>query len=233
MSTSRDWRAVIFDLWDTLVPFPSQLIAERDAALAETLAVDPDELRSSWLRLETVWQTGPLMPSLGLLCAELGARDADLEQLLALRLEYMRRALQPRSEVIETLGELRRRGLRLALISDCSGDVPLVWGETSLAGLFDATVFSCEAGLRKPDGVVYSKAAFELRVPRNRTLFVGNGGNDELVGAARAGMTAVLLRTGKRGAPAARGWTHEIDEIPAVLTLLDRGCGGPGASAGG
>jgi len=38
MSTSRDWRAVIFDLWDTLVPFPSQLIAERDAALAETLA---------------------------------------------------------------------------------------------------------------------------------------------------------------------------------------------------
>ncbi len=231
MSTRRDWRAVIFDLWDTLVPFPSELIAERDAALAETLAVDPEELRSGWLRLEPVWQTGPLMPSLELLCAELGARDTDLEQLLALRLEYIRRALKPRREVIETLSELRRLGLRLALISNCSGDVPVVWGDTSFAGLFDATVFSCEAGLRKPDVRVYGKAASELRVPRSRCLFVGDGGSDELAGAARAGMTAVLLRTGKRSAPAAPGWTHEINKIPAVLSLLDRGCAGPGASA--
>jgi FMN phosphatase YigB (HAD superfamily) len=65
MSTSRDWRAVIFDLWDTLVPFPSQLIAERDAALAETLAVEPDELRSAWLRLEPVWQTGAAAAEFG------------------------------------------------------------------------------------------------------------------------------------------------------------------------
>jgi putative hydrolase of the HAD superfamily len=160
---SRRWRAVIFDLWDTLVAFPRQLIAERDAVLAEALAVDPDELRSVWLRLEPTWDSEPLMSSLELLCAELGVvGDCDLEQLRGIRLEYMRQALRPRREVIETLRELRQRGLRLGLISSCSGDVPIVWNETLFVELFDATVFSCEAGLRKPDVRIFRTWTYEV-----------------------------------------------------------------------
>jgi FMN phosphatase YigB (HAD superfamily) len=60
---SRRWRAVIFDLWDTLVEFPRELMAERDAVLAEALAVDPDELHSAWLRLEPTWETEPVSTS--------------------------------------------------------------------------------------------------------------------------------------------------------------------------
>lgn len=175
-------RAVIFDLWDTLVAFPWDLIAERDAALAETVAVDLDRLRSTWRRLESAWQTGPLMPSLDLLCAELGLGDVDLERLRTVRVEYMRRALQPRREVVETLRELRRRGRRLGLISGCSGDVPIVWEETPFAGLFDGTVFSCDVGLRKPDIRIYSRAISVLRVAPSDCLYVGDGGNDELAG---------------------------------------------------
>jgi putative hydrolase of the HAD superfamily len=218
---SRRWRAVIFDLWDTLVAFPWQLIAERDAVLAEALAVDPDELRSAWLRLEPTWETEPLMSSLELLCAELGVSDCDLERLRRVRLEYMCRALQPRREVVETLRQLRQRGLRLGLISSCSGDVPIVWGETPFVGLFDATVFSSEAGLRKPDVRIFRKAASELQTPTSGCLYVGDGGNDELAGAERGGMTAVLLRSSTISAPReSREWAYEIDEIASVLSLV-------------
>jgi putative hydrolase of the HAD superfamily len=215
------WPAVIFDLWDTLVEFPLDVIAARDAAIAHELAVDTDELRSTWLRLEAEWETTPLMPSLELLCRELGAHDFDLKKLCRLRLEYMRQALQPRAEVIEMLQELRRRGLRLGLITACSGDVPMVWSETPLDGLFDATIFSCEVGLCKPDVRIYRRAAAALRLPPARCLYVGDGGHDELAGAAQAGMTPVLLRSQRTSTrPDLLGWTHEIDTILATPSLL-------------
>jgi putative hydrolase of the HAD superfamily len=133
----------------------------------------------------------------------------------------MRRALRPRHEVIETLRELRQRGLRLGLISGCSGDVPIVWGETPFVGLFDATVFSCEVGLRKPDVRIFRKAASELQIPTKACLYVGDGGNDELAGAGRAGMTAVLLRSSTISAPReSREWAYEVDEIASVLSLV-------------
>lgn len=214
------WRAVIFDLWDTLVAFPWQVIADRDAALAKVLSVDPGELSSAWMRLEPTWETGPLRPSLGLLCTELGLRDSDLEQLMALRVEYMRQALRPPRKVIETLRELRKRGLRLGLISGCSGDVPIVWGETPFFGLFDTAVFSCEARMRKPDVQIYHRAASELRIPASSCLYVGDGARDELAGAVRAGMTAVLLQTSLSARQESGEWTHEIDDISAVLSLV-------------
>jgi putative hydrolase of the HAD superfamily len=181
------WQAVIFDLWDTLVEFPWKLVEARDAAIAGQLAVDADRLRSAWLRLEPVWETRPLMASLQLLCRELGVHDPDLEQLRRLRLDHKQRALKPRADVTETLRELRRRGLRLGLITACSGDVPVVWSETSLAEFFDTTVFSCEVGFSKPDARIYQQAAERLHVPPESCLYVGDGGHDELAGAARAG----------------------------------------------
>lgn len=216
-----DWRAIVFDLWDTLVQFPWKLAEAHFAAMARQLRVDADWLRSTWRELEPAWETMSLTASLQLLCRRLGVRDADIEMLRDLRLAYMRRALKPRAEVIETLHELRRRGLRLGLISACSGDVPAVWAETPLADLIDVPVFSSVVGFCKPDPRIYQLTSSELGVQPSRCLYVGDGGHDELAGAARAGMTAVLLQTGRGpSSPEAQGWTARIGAIPDVLTLL-------------
>ncbi len=211
-------RAVVFDLWDTLVDFPWELAEAHFSEMARQLGVETERLRSTWSKLEPQWETMPLTPTLQLLCRELDTREADIVELRRLRLDYMRQALQPRIEVTETLCELRRRGLRLGLITACSGDVPLAWTETPLAGLFDTTVFSCIVGFCKPDPRIYKRVLDDLRVSARTCLYVGDGGHDELAGATRAGMTAILLyRRNKPPRPQVRAWEPRIRTIAEVL----------------
>ena len=83
------------------------------------------------------------------------------------------------------------------------------------------TVFSCTVGIRKPDPRLYRIAITKLRVEADRCLYVGDGGHDELGGAARAGMTAILLQTDPEpNSPKATGCASKVNAIPEVLDLL-------------
>src|SRR6266516_1327690 len=53
-----------------------------------------------------------------------------------------------------------------------------------------AVLFSCVAGLAKPDPQVYLLACRELALRPPHVLFIGDGGDDELGGARRAGLQA-------------------------------------------
>ena len=64
------------------------------------------------------------------------------------------------------------------------------WDRSPLGPLFDVTVFSCAVSLAKPDPEVYLLACRELDVPPSETLYVGDGADDELVGARTAGLSA-------------------------------------------
>jgi putative hydrolase of the HAD superfamily len=124
---------------------------------------------------------------------------------------------------VETLQELRRRDVGTGLITVCSEDVVDVWHETPFAGLFDAEVFSSSCGLRKPDERIYRLALDELGLEPSEALFVGDGANDELAGAERVGMRAVLIhRPGEEPAwPELRDWPGtRITTIPQVLELV-------------
>jgi putative hydrolase of the HAD superfamily len=125
--------------------------------------------------------------------------------------------------VVETLDELRARGVRLGLISVCSEEVPEAWPETPLAGRFDATTFSSECGVMKPDREIYLRTTRALEVEPPDCLYVGDGGNDELAGAARVGMTPVLILPDGREPfwPEIREWDGlRIRAIPEVLELV-------------
>jgi putative hydrolase of the HAD superfamily len=147
-----------------------------------------------------------------------------MRDFLEVRREWTRGILAtPRPGVVDTLAELRRRGIRTGLITVCSDDVVDVWEETPFAGLFDAEVFSCSCGLRKPDPRIYRLALDRLGVEPREAVFVGDGANDELAGAERVGMRAILIhRPGEEPRePDVQDWTGpRITAIPEVLTLL-------------
>src|SRR5438876_254905 len=63
----------------------------------------------------------------------------------------------------------------------------------SLAGRFDAEVFSYEVRVRKPDRRIYEHALAAIDVDLKDVLFVGDGGSDEYRGARTVGMKAVLV----------------------------------------
>jgi putative hydrolase of the HAD superfamily len=211
---------VIFDLWDTLIDFdPAGSRAFQDQ-VAIRLGREPEEFASLWHEGRADRESGPLRDYL----RGLGADDAVAEDVVALRLDSTRPMLHPRAGAVETLRELRRRGRRLGLITVCSDDVMDLWAQTQFAGLFDSTVFSCAVGLRKPDPRIYRLALDELGVEPEEAVFVGDGANDELAGAERVGMEAILIhRAGEEPPwPEVREWRGpRITSIPQILAWLD------------
>jgi putative hydrolase of the HAD superfamily len=212
-------RAVIFDLWDTLIDWDVERSRATQDAIAGRLGADPDEFSRLWLDRRAERDTGTLADAF----RSVGAGEQLVPELVELRHESFREVCVPRPGALETLRELRRRGIKLGMISVCSEEVALLWDETPFAGLFDSAVFSCSVGLRKPDPAIYRLALDELGVEPGDAMFVGDGANDELGGAERVGMRAVLILRPEQDEPyweEARGWQPRITSIPEVLDLV-------------
>jgi putative hydrolase of the HAD superfamily len=213
-------RAVIFDLWQTLVPFPVDSAREMMTRLAETWGAESEAFEQLWFERRRERETGPIEPHLRSIAEELGL-TGDLDAVVKIRRDWTRESLVPRHDAVTTLEELRRRGHKLGMISVCAQDVPEVWEGTPFAGLFDSTVFSCSVGINKPDREIYELCATELGVEPSDCLFVGDGANDELPGAERAGMTALQLRApGEALTPEGERWAGRyVERLSDVLDL--------------
>jgi putative hydrolase of the HAD superfamily len=214
------FRAVIFDLWQTLVPWPVESANAMYGRLVETWGADPETFHELWHRRRRERETGAIEPHLRSIAEELGL-TGDLDAVMTIRRDWTLESLVPRDDAVPTLEELRRRGHMLGMISACSQDVPDVWERTPLGTLFDSTVFSCSVGVSKPDPEIYALAAEELGVDPGESLFVGDGANDELPGAERAGMTAVQLRVpGEQLTAEGERWTGDyVERLSDVLEL--------------
>jgi putative hydrolase of the HAD superfamily len=216
------YRAVIFDLWQTLVPWDQEESTRFNTEVARTIGVEPERYLEAWLTASHLpnRNTGPAAEHFQALFGELGV-EGEVEHVLAMRRDRARRVLVPRPDALPTLDKLRRRGHLLGMISVCTQDVPEVWDDTPLGGKFDATVFSCDVGVSKPDPRIYEIACGQLRVEPGECLFVGDGANDELPGAERAGMDAIQLRApGEALTPDGEAWTgRSVEHLSDLLEL--------------
>ena len=217
------YRAIIFDLWQTLVPWDVEESTRFNTEVAQTIGVEPERYLEAWLTAQHLpnRNTGPASDHFRALFGELGV-DADVEHVLAMRRARAKRVLIPRPDALPTLEELRRRGHLLGMISVCTQDVPQVWDDTPLGGKFDASVFSCDVGVSKPDPRIYEIACERLGVEPSECLFVGDGANDELPGAERVGMTALQLRPpGEELTESGQAWTGpSIEHLNDVLDFV-------------
>ena len=139
--------------------------------------------------------------------------------------ELQHSRLVPRAGVIDTLVEIRARGLKRGLITNTSQVVADHWENTAFPDHLDASILSVHVKLRKPDPAIYLVACNQLGVDPADCLYVGDGGANELTGAANVGMTAVLIAPPYDDAPALgtgrQSWDGaRIASIPEVLGLL-------------
>jgi putative hydrolase of the HAD superfamily len=188
--------AVLFDLFGTLIPTGSQAARVRSLeAMARALDVDPGRFAGRWLASfdeRARGAMGTLEQTIDRLARALGgrpARDA-VERAGAIRTEFSRSLLDGGGSSLAALDRLRAAGLRLGLVSDTTDDTVRAWPTSALAARFDAVVFSCVEGLRKPDPRIFRLALRRLRRPASRCAFVGDGGSHELSGAEAVGLTA-------------------------------------------
>jgi len=185
-------QAVLFDLFETLVT-ESCASVRRASSLARQLGVEDGAYKQVWRsqRLDIVLGRCSLRDTLAAIVQTLGG-TVDEAVLEGLRLERVQqkaavlRGVEP--EVLAALEALRGRRVKLAVVTNSFAEDVAGWEQSALRPFFDTTVVSCAVGIAKPDPKIYLLACRDLHVPPDRALFVGDGADDELQGAERAGL---------------------------------------------
>ena len=168
--------AVLFDLLTALLD---------SWALWNVVAASPEDgrkWRAAYLR--RTYETGVYRPY-ETLVAE-AAAEVGLSPTLAAQLAARYGELEPWPEVREVLGALRREGVALAVVTNCSEE--LAAKAIACIGIeFDVAVTAERAGFYKPDPRPYQMAMRELGAAPSRCLFVAGSAYD-LFGTSKVGL---------------------------------------------
>ena len=119
--------------------------------------------------------------------------EVQKKKLLTFRKERMKNALMNvEFEIIETIQKLHDNGVKICLISNADIIDAMYWTESPLYKLFNDAIFSYEVKCLKPNCDIYNIAIKRVNVNPEKSVFVGDGGSDELLGARRVGMKTVF-----------------------------------------
>ena len=192
-------KAVLFDLFETLV---TQKHSDRlsEQSFADKLGLNLDDVRAWWgdsARDRMIGKFATYQEMLSALCNSLGAsvESATIEEMSRDRLRRKREyLLSVDAEMLQALSQLRANGWTIGIVSNATPDEVAYWSECPLRDAVDDAVFSCQIGYMKPDPEIYNLACGRLGIVPTQTVFVGDGGFDELQGAAAVGMRPVQAR---------------------------------------
>jgi FMN phosphatase YigB (HAD superfamily) len=94
------------------------------------------------------------------------------------------------NDILVTLKSLRTIGIKIGLISNCASEEVLAWNTCELSELFQSVLFSYDVKVAKPNAQIYLLACKSLGVAPDQSVFIGDGGSNELAGASKVGMAA-------------------------------------------
>ena len=190
------YRAVVFDFFGTLTRSVQR--GPQHADIARALGADPEAVvgvLNRTFRARARGRYGSAEATLRWVIEQAGGRPRPgaIRAAMPARIDALRADTRLRSDAVSALTAIRRRGVRTAVVSDCTHELPAFLPGLPVAPLLDAQIFSVELGVCKPEPEIYLAACARLGVEPGDCLYVGDGGSRELTGAAAVGMTPVRL----------------------------------------
>jgi putative hydrolase of the HAD superfamily len=189
------YRAVLFDLYWTLLYEGETGLGEQAAALAAQAGADAETWRNAWNGTIGASMRGEVSllgrVRISLERAGAGRCDGALAEELA-GLMGARRVPRLYPDVRESLSEVRCRGYRMALISNIATYRVHWLSEFDLDQYFEALVLSCEQGMLKPQREMCLAAVDHLDVTPEECVFVDDMPS-YVAGAKAVGMTGVRI----------------------------------------
>lgn len=213
--------AVLLDLYDTLVWTEWPELRDR---IARRLGVEQPALMRAFDVTRPARSVGEYEDAAGdmrALLGELGVTDEEtIRDLVELErgffTERPRVHLHPDS--LPAVRELRARGAKVAIVSNCSRSTRAEVERLGLDAAVDAAVLSCEVRAMKPDPAIYRAALSELGAEPGRSLFVDDQ-TPYCDGARDLGIdTRLILR---RGSNPAEGVSADADGHRVITSLAD------------
>lgn len=145
---------------------------------------------------------------------------ADLERVRSTRL---RAAWRLYDDTLPCLDWLRAAGVRLAAVTNASGDHQRTKLERlGIARFFDTVVIAGELGAAKPDPLIFHTACARLGVPAEATVHVGDLLDADALGARDAGLHGVWLDRSLTACHDVRAYAgvHVIETLADLPELL-------------
>ena len=176
----------------------------REPALRAFLAADrwywQEPEREDWGRLN---QAGARTRIVRRALQQLGWRDDGISARLGPFVVQARvSVLQPFPGALETLAELRRRQVALALVTNGEGVSQRAKIEqVQLARRFDVVLVEGEFGIGKPAPQVFEHALAQLGVPPHEAWMVGDDLAKDIVGGQTLGLHTVWVDSRAQGLP--------------------------------
>jgi putative hydrolase of the HAD superfamily len=119
-----------------------------------------------------------------------------IDSLVAMERRFTETGVELWEDSLPVVYELRQRGVRTALVSNCSHSTRRIVDRLGLVEVFDEVILSFEVGLAKPDPAIYREALRRVDVEPSRAVFVDDQ-QEYCDGAASIGIQTYLIdRTG-------------------------------------
>lgn len=126
------------------------------------------------------------------------------------------RAWRVFEDVRPALDALKRRGLRLGVLSNWDTRLEALLDRLQLSPFFDEVVVSCREGCAKPDPRLFSAAEHRVGVSSERIAYVGDRPELDLEAGLRAGWNALLIDRRPAGEPGPRT-LRSLDELASRI----------------
>ena len=197
-SAPRDFAAISFDCFGTLIDWESGIVAAMQPLLARhELVSGPEELLAAYARAEAAVEAGPYRPyrevlrrTVAAMAKDLGfaPQPGELEVLVASLPSW-----PPFPDTRASLAALRAAGHRLAIVSNVDDDqfAPVA---ATLEVDFAAIVTAAQVHSYKPNPAVFERACAQLGLAPQDILHVANSRYHDIATARGLGMQTVHVR---------------------------------------
>lgn len=223
-------RAVLFDMWGTLLyeqygydteeplSFLNQLAEKLDVSLAALKHACFLTAQDAYLgRLDVMARMRCIVAHLGLSLTE-----TTLRALSEFEMTYRDASVLFYSTTLSTLREVRQRGYKIGLLTDCPWIFPPIVERLQLTRYVDAMALSCQEGMTKANPAFFLLLTEQLEVRPQACVYVGDGASHEMAMSKQLGMTPVVIeqiyaycRTNR-----VEGYDHRISSLHELLAIL-------------
>lgn len=122
-------------------------------------------------------------------------------------------------DVVETLSALQKRGLALDVISNFDSRLIEILAGLGMAGYFEEVFISSRVGHAKPARQIFEMALQRHNLAPGEAMHVGDSEENDLYGAANAGLLGVLI---DRRAYERPGNYRQIKTLNEIISILDQ-----------
>jgi putative hydrolase of the HAD superfamily len=195
VSATATTKAVFLDALGTMVELEPPWVGLR-AALGDGI---PDDRLVGAVRAEMAYykahsdegRDAESLADLRLRCAELLSRELGTEVSTETLVDSIRFSAYP--DAAPALQRLREAGMTLVCVSNWDISLEQVLDRCGLAELLDGIVSSAAAGARKPDPAIFATALELAHCQAREAIHVGDTAEEDVEGAAAAGIRVLLL----------------------------------------